>query len=83
MNLFHPWEHFNYFKLTEKIRQHGDSIFIDLLNSVRVRAASETYIALRTSRSYAVNNHSPSEEAIHLFVENSLNGNFNNETVET
>ena len=83
MNLFHPWEHFNYFKLTEKIRQHGDSIFIDLLNSDRVRAASETYIALRTSRSYAVNNHSPSEEAIHLFVENSLNGNFNNETAET
>ena len=36
----HTCGHFSYFKLTEAIRQQGDSIFIDLLNNVRVRAIS-------------------------------------------
>ena len=61
------------------MRQQGDSIFIDLLNNVRVRAVSEINIALISSRSCAINNLSPSVEAIYLFEENSLKDKFNNE----
>ena len=56
MNLFHPWEHFSYFQLTEVMRQQGDSIFIDLLNNIRVGAVSEIDIALISSRPCAINN---------------------------
>ena len=79
MKLFHPWEHFSYFELTEVMRQQGDSIFIDLLNNVRVGAVSEIDIALISSRSCTINNLSPPVEAIYLFAENSLKDNFNNE----
>ena len=75
MNLFHPWEHFSYFELTEVMRQHGDSIFMDHLNSVRVRAVLKIDLALRTSRLYAINNHSSSGEVIYLFAENGLKDN--------
>ena len=54
INLFHRWEHFSYFKLTEVMRQQGDSIVIDLLNNVRVGAVSKIDLALVSSRSYAI-----------------------------
>ena len=79
MNLLHPWEHFSHFELTKVIRHQGDLIFIDLLNNVRIRAVSEINIALKSSRSCAINNLSPSVEAIYLFEENSLKDKFNNE----
>ena len=36
LNLRHPWKHFMFFELTEKMRQQGDTVFIDLLNNIRV-----------------------------------------------
>ena len=54
------------------MRQQDDSIFIDLLNNVRVGTVSEVDIALISSRSCAINNLSPPVEAIYLFAENSL-----------
>ena len=49
------------------------------MNNVRIRAVSEINIALISSRSCAINNLSPSVEAIYLFEENSLKDKFNNE----
>ena len=60
------------------MRLQGDSIFIDLLNNVRVGAISEIDIALISSRSCAINNLSPPVEALYLFAENSLKDSFNN-----
>ena len=54
INLFHRWEHFSYFKLTEVMRQQGDSIVVDLLNNVRVGAVSKIDLALVSSRSCAI-----------------------------
>ena len=54
INLFHRWEHFSYFKLTEVMRKQGDSIVIDLLNNVRVGAVSKIDLALVNSSSYAI-----------------------------
>ena len=60
------------------MRELGDSIFLDLLDEVRVGAISEIDIALISSRSCAINNLSPPAEAIYLFAKNSLIDNFDN-----
>ena len=41
MNLFHTWEYFSYFELTELMQHQVGSVFVDLLNNVRVGAVSE------------------------------------------
>ena len=51
---------------------------MDLLNNVKVGAFSEIHIALKSSKSCAINNLSPPVEAIYLFAESSLKDNFNN-----
>ena len=70
LNLCHPWKNFSYFEVTKVMLQQGDSIFIDLLNNVRVGAISEIDISSISSRSCAINNLSPPLEAIYLFAEN-------------
>ena len=63
------------------MRQQGDSIFIDLLNNVKVEAVSETDVSLISSRSCATNNLSPPVEALYFFAENSFKGSFSKERI--
>ena len=61
------------------MRELGDSIFLDLLDEVRVGAISEIDIALISSRSCDINNLSSPVERIYLLAENSLKDEFSNE----
>ena len=79
LNLCHSWKYFSYFELAEVMRQQGGSIFIDLLNNVRVGAISEIGIVLISLRSCAINNRSAPAEALYLFAENSLKDKFSTE----
>ena len=69
LNLCHPWHHFDFFELTEVMRQQGDNTFIDLLNNVRVGYVTESDIALLESRNS--NLQVPPDDSIYLFAENS------------
>ena len=69
MNLFHPWEHFNYLELTEVMRKQIDQLFKDLLGNVRLGVVSENDIAVINSKSCPINNVSRPVEAIYLFAE--------------
>ena len=44
LNLCDSWKYFSYVELVEVMRQQGDSIFVDLLNNVRVEAILKTDI---------------------------------------
>lgn len=46
LNMCHPWHHFNFFELTEVMRQQGDNEFIELLNNIRVGNTSASDLAL-------------------------------------
>ena len=70
---------FSYFELTEVMRQQGDSIFIDLLNNVRVGAVLVIDIALKSPSSCAINNLSPPVEDINLITEKIMTDNSNDE----
>ena len=61
------------------MRQQGDSIFIDLLNNVRVGAVLVIDIALKSPSSCAINNLSPTVEDINLITEKIMTDNSNNE----
>ena len=74
LNLCHPWHHFQFFELTEVMRQLGDNVFIDILNNVRVGRGNDIDIALLESRKLDMQ--IPSD-ATHLFAENSLKDNLN------
>ena len=69
LNLYHPWHHFDFFELTEIMRQQGDNTFIDLLNNVRIGKVYESDIVLLESRKSDVQ--IPPDDSIHLFAENS------------
>ena len=74
LNLCHPWHHFQFFELTEVMRQLGYNVFIDILNNVRVGRGNDIDIALLESRKLDMQ--IPSD-ATHLFAENSLKDNLN------
>ena len=51
LNFCHPWKRFEYFELTETMRQQGDDQFISLLNNIRVAKCTSDNLALLKSRS--------------------------------
>ena len=52
------------------MRQRGDTVFIDLLNNVRIGKLSETDIAILSTRMITYDSSNYPHDALHLFAEN-------------
>jgi len=68
-NLCHHWNYFQFFELTQTMRQQGDENFIKLLNNVRVGEIRQDDIDLLKARQVFDNSNLPSD-CIYLFAEN-------------
>ena len=64
------WQSFKLAELTEVMRQRGDTVFIDLLNNVRVGKLTESDISILNSRFINENEPHYPHHALHLFAEN-------------
>ena len=64
------WQSFKFAELTEVMRQRGDTVFIDLLNNVRVGKLSESDISILRSRIINDTDKNYPHEALHLYAEN-------------
>ena len=72
LNIEHIWRTFKISELTEVMRQRGDQIFIDLLNNIREGFVTEYDIKILMSRFISKNDPDYPSEAIHIWSENSL-----------
>ena len=64
------WQSFKLAELTEVMRQRGDTVFIDLLNNVRIGKLTESDSSILKSRFINENDPHYPHHALHLFAEN-------------
>ena len=69
-NIHHLWRTFKSCELTEVMRQREDSLFIDLLNNVRIGELSESDINVLGSRVIDKADKNYPVDALHIFAEN-------------
>ena len=66
------WQNFKLGELSEIMRQRGDTVFIDLLNNVRLGKLTDQDVAILQSRFITEDNPNYPHNALHLFAENVL-----------
>lgn len=71
ISVFKLWHLFKLAELSESMRQRGDTVFIDLLNNIRVGEIDVNDENLIKSRFISVNHSDYPWDALHLFAENS------------
>ena len=82
LNLCHPWKEFTMIQLTEIMRQKDDKEFVELLNRLRIGTCLDADLEMLKSRIISLDDPSYPREALHVFAENALVDNHNEQMLE-
>ena len=82
LNLCHPWKEFTMIQLTEIMRQKDDKEFVELLNMLRIGTYLDADLEMLKSRIISLDDPSYPREALHVFAENALVDNHNEQMLE-
>ena len=83
LNFSHPWHHFDFFELTEVMRQQGDNTFINILNNVRSGNVTKEDLAILESRNIELEANIIPDTALYLFAENQLKDSLNKSKLDS
>ena len=82
LNLCHPWKEFTMIQLTEIMKQKDDKEFVELLNRLRIGTCLDADLEMLKSRIISLDDPSYPREALHVFAENALVDNHNEQMLE-
>ena len=82
LNLCHPWKEFTMIQLTEIMTQKDDKEFVELLNRLRIGTCLDADLEILKSRIISLDDPSCPREALHVFAENALVDNHNEQMLE-